>query len=121
MMVGLITLLTTDEAVSKGFGQGYGGFWVTAIGVWIFLGLYRLHPGERLSRVLAWMAGGCFEGYILSRLLDVWLYNCFKQWHSPEYYPLLFVCVTIPIYIFAIITGKITHEIAVKISKKLSC
>lgn len=121
MTVGLITLLTTDETVSKGFGQGYGGFWVTAIGVWIFLGLYRLQPGEKLTRVLAWMAGGCFEGYILSRLLDVWLYNCFKQWHSPEYYPLLFICVTIPIYIFAIITGKITHEIAVKISKKLSC
>ena len=121
MTVGLITLLTTDETVSKGFGQGYGGFWVTVIGVWIFLGLYRLQPGEKLTRVLAWMAGGCFEGYILSRLLDVWLYNCFKQWHSPEYYPLLFICVTIPIYIFAIITGKITHEIAVKISKKLSC
>ena len=121
MTVGLITLLTTDETVSKGFGQGYGGFWVTAIGVWIFLGLYRLQPGEKLSRVLTWMAGGCFEGYILSRLLDVWLYNCFKQWHSPEYYPLLFICVTIPIYIFAIITGKITHEIAVRISKKLSC
>ena len=84
------------------------------------LGLYRLQPGEKLTRVLAWMAGGCFEGYILSRLLDVWLYNCFKQWHSPEYYPLLFICVTIPIYIFAIVTGKITHEIAVKISKKVS-
>lgn len=117
--VGLATLLTTDQTVTKGFGQGYGGFWVTSIAVWIFLGLYRLEPGPKVSKALGWLAGGCFEGYILSRLLDVWLYDTLSFWHSPEFYPLLFVCVTVPIYIFSILSGKATHELTMWCLSKL--
>ena len=62
--------------------------------------------GKTGGKVLAWMAGGCFEGYILSRLLDVWVYDLVPQWHTPEKYPLLFLCVTVPIFILALLAGK---------------
>lgn len=120
MFLGLMTLITTDETFSKGFGQGYGGFWITVIVTLLFLGLYRFQAGPRLSKVLAWCAGGVFEGYMLSRLFDVWLYDCFKQWHMPETYPLLFLCVTIPIFLASILMGKAVHALAVKLTAILS-
>lgn len=115
MLLGAITLLTTDETVGKGFGQGYGGFWITAIVTCLFLGLYRLQMGPKRSAFLSWCAGGVFEGYMLSRLFDVWLYDCFKQWHTPEKYPLLFFCVTISIFIMSLLLGKAVHTAAVKL------
>ncbi len=113
--LGLASLLTTDKTISNGFGQGYGGFWITLIVVFLFLGLYRLKIGPKFSKILSWAAGGVFEGYILSRLFDVWLYDCFKQWHTPEKYPLLFICVTIPIFIMSILMGKTVHTVALKL------
>lgn len=109
MLLGCISVLSTDEGFSKGFGQGYGGFWVTGMVTCLFLGLYRVQVGEKAGKVLAWAAGGCFEGYILSRLLDVWVYALFPQWHIPEKYPLLFISVTIPVYLCAIAMGKLAH------------
>ena len=112
MCLGLFTLITTDSGASDGFGQGYGGFWVTMIITFVFLGLYRAKISEGAAKVLAWLSGGVFEGYILSRLLDTWVYGLFPQWHSPEYYPLLFICVTVPIFIVSILSGKALHELA---------
>ena len=117
MWLGLLTLITTDGGASDGFGQGYGGFWVTLIITFVFLGLYRIKLGDRVSKVLAWLSGGVFEGYILSRLLDVWLYGCFPQWHSPGKYPLLFLCVTLPIFIVSILSGKALHTLAQRICR----
>lgn len=113
--LGLATLLTTDETVSKGFGQGYGGFWITCIVVFLFLGLYHVKLGPKLSRLLSWAAGGVFEGYILSRLFDVWIYARFPAWHTPEKYWLGFLCITIPIFIISLLLGKAVHTLAVGI------
>ena len=107
--LGLVSALSTDEGFSSGFTQGYGGFWVTAMVTFLFLGFYRVRASAVTGKILAWAAGGCFEGYILSRLLDVWAYARFPQWHSPEYYPLLFLCVTIPIFISSVLMGKLVH------------
>ena len=112
MWMGLLTLLTDD-----GFGQGYGGFWITLIITLVFLGLYRVNIGQKFSRVLAWLSGGVFEGYILSRLLDVWVYGLVPQWHSPEKYPLIFLCVTLPIFALSILAGKVLHELAQRICR----
>lgn len=119
MGLSLATLLTATDTVSSGFGQGYGGFWITAIAVFLFLALYRLRPGPRLCRLLAWMSAGCFEGYILSRLLDVWVYDQFPQWHHPAGYPLLFLVATVPIFLFAVVSGHLTHTVAQKLSDRL--
>ena len=110
--LGLVSLLSTDKGFSDGFTQGYGGFWIVMITTGLFPGLYRLPVSEKLAKILAWAAGGVLEGYLLSRLLDVWLYDCFPQWHTPSLYILLFVCVTIPIYLFALFGGKLVHTLA---------
>lgn len=112
MWLGLLTLITTDGGASDGFGQGYGGFWITVIITLVFLGLYRVQIGPRTAKVLAWLSGGVFEGYILSRLLDVWIYGLVPQWHTPAYYPLVFLCITIPIFIVSILAGKTLHALA---------
>ena len=117
MWLGLLTLITTDGGASDGFGQGYGGFWVTLIITFVFLGLYRIKLGDRVSKVLAWLSGGVFEGYILSRLFDVWVYGCFPQWHSPDKYPLLFLFVTLPIFTVSILSGKALHTLAQRICR----
>lgn len=117
--LGLTSLLSTDAGFSKGFTQGYGGFWVTAVVVCLLLSVYRLRLPARAARILRWLAGGCFEGYLLSRLFDVWLYGCFRQWHTPEKYPLIFLCVTIPIFVVSILSGKLLHSCSTAIFQKL--
>lgn len=112
MLLGLFTILTTNKGFSSGFGQGYGGFWITAMVTTLFLALYRLRIPQIPARILAWAAGGVFEGYICSRLFDVWVYDCFPRWHTPEKYILLFLCVTVPIFIVSILAGKLIHGIA---------
>lgn len=119
MVTGLISLLSTNEGFSSGFGQGYGGFWPTVIVVCLFVGLYRLNIGPRIAKALCWMAGGVFEGYILSRLLDVWVYDLVKSWHTPERYPLIFVCITIPVFILSLLTGKALHTLSMWIYRRI--
>lgn len=116
MGLGLASLLSTEGTFNQGFGQGYGGFWITGIVVLLFLGLYRLNIPEKPGKVLAWLAGGCFEGYILSRLLDVWMYSRVPQWHTPEKYPLILLCITLPIYAASLLAGKAVHNVAVAIT-----
>lgn len=117
--MGLASLLSTDDGFSKGFGQGYGGFWVTVVVVCLLLSVYRLKLPSCIARILRRLCGGCFEGYLLSRLFDVWLYSSFPKLHSPEKYPLLFICVTIPIFTVSILAGKLLHSCSVKLFKTL--
>lgn len=116
MWMAFMTLISTDGNFSDGFGQGYGGFWVTMIIVFVFLGLYRLDIRPRTAKVLSWLSGGVFEGYILSRLLDVWIYAAVPQWHKPAMYPMIFLCVTIPVFIISILAGKGVHTLALKLT-----
>ena len=109
-LLGLISLLSTDKKFSDGFTQGYGGFWVTLTGTLVFLSLYRLELKGKAASVVKWMAGGCFEGFLLSRLFDVWVYSAMPPvWRRPNRYWLLFLVVTVPIFICSILLGKMTH------------
>lgn len=119
MGLAVVSVMTAENGFSSGFRQGYGGFWTTLVTVFVFLGLYRVQPGKWLSRALAWMAGGVYEGYMLTLLPDLWLYGKFSQWHTPEKYPLLFLCVTIPIFLFGILSGKLVHSISAGIVERL--
>ncbi len=112
MGLGLISLQTATKGFSSGFTQGYGGFWITIMVVTLFLGVYRLDLGEKAGKVLAWLSAGVFEGYILSRLFDVWIYNTVPQWHKPEYYPLIFLCITLPVFVLSLLAGKAVHSIS---------
>lgn len=121
MGLGAVTLKTADNGFSSGFAQGYGGFWVVLMVTMLFLGVYRLRAGEKTGRILAWLSGGVFEGYILSRLLDVWIYGTVKQWHSPAFYPLIFLCVTIPVFVISLLAGKAVNTLSGRITRKLWC
>lgn len=118
---GLASVFMTDQGFSEGFTAGYGGFWVTLTMTLLFIGLYQIRVPSGCQKLLAWASGGCFEGYILSRLLDTWLYAAFPQWHHPENYVQLYICVTIPIFIFAVLAGKGTHAISQMIWHKICC
>ncbi len=119
MGLGFATMKTATDGFYSGFSQGYGGFWVVLMVTMLFLGVYRLRVGERTGRVLAWVSGGVFEGYILSRLLDVWIYDTVRQWHSPEHYPLIFLWITLPVFIVSLLSGKIVNMLSGAITRKL--
>ena len=116
----MVSLVTTDKGFSSGFTQGYGGFWVTIMVAALFLGIYRLRVNDRVGKLLQWLSGGVFEGYILSRLLDVWVYGLVPQWHTPEKYPLIFVCITIPVFIVSLLVGKWIHTTSVAIVEEIN-
>lgn len=109
MGLALSSIITTDEGFSKGFTQGYGGFWTMLTATGIFLGLYRVRVSPRMAKVLAWLAGGVFEGYLLSKIFDLWTYPLVKQWHVPEKYLLVFLCVTVPTFLCTLLLGKVVN------------
>lgn len=111
MGLGLATLLSTDGKVTDGFGQGYGGFWIAVMVISLFLALYQVNPGQKWSKILAWAAGGCFEGYLLSHLLDGWIYLAIPAWRKPEKYLVAYCCLTIPIFLASILMGRLLHGI----------
>lgn len=113
--MGIATLLTADENFSSGFGQGYGGFWTTATAALLFLGLYRIRVGERMAKLLAWAAGGVFEGYMLSHLLDAWVYRLAPQWMKPGLWPAAFLCITIPVFLLSLLAGKALHSLTARL------
>ena len=115
MGLGAMSILTAEKGFSSGYTQGYGGFWTTLITLAVFLGLYRVKPGQKVSKALAWAAGGCYEGFMLSLIPDLWAYGLVKQWHSPEKWPLVYLCVTIPIFIVSLLAGKAVHALSGKI------
>jgi surface polysaccharide O-acyltransferase-like enzyme len=119
MGLAVSSILTTDEGFSKGFTQGYGGFWTMLTASGIFLGLYRVKVGQRTGKVLAWLAGGVFEGYLLSKIFDLWTYPLVKQWHTPEKLWLVFLVVTVPTFICTLLLGKLVSMAADAISNQI--
>ncbi len=112
VILGFLSVLSTDDGLTTGYTQGHGGFWITLLSLSIFLALYRVRPGERISKILAWLSGGCFEGYLLSIVPDLWAYALVKQWHDPGHWILVYICVTVPIFAVSILAGKMVHSLA---------
>ena len=119
MGLAVASILTTDEGFSKGFTQGYGGFWTMLTAAGVFLGLYRVKVGQGTGKVLAWLSGGVFEGYLLSKIFDIWTYPLVKQWHKPETFWLVFLVVTIPTFLCTLLLGKLVSMAADAISNRL--
>lgn len=119
--MGLATasILTTDEGFSNGFTQGYGGIWTMLTAACLFLGLYRVKVGQGSAKVLAWLSGGVFEGYLLSKIFDIWTYPLVKQWHTPEKFWLVFLVITLPTFLCSLLLGKLVSLAADAISNKI--
>lgn len=117
MFLGLVSLISTDQAFSEGFTQGNGGFWNTLVATLVFLTFYRVRIPGKLEPLLAQMSQGVLEGYLLSLVLDRSLYGAFPQWHTPGMYPLLFVCATIPIFLISITAGRGVHTLSQRLCR----
>ena len=113
------SIITTDEGFSKGFTQGYGGIWTMLTAAGVFLGLYRVKVGQGTGKVLGWLAGGVFEGYLLSKIFDIWTYPLVRQWHAPDKFWLVFLVVTVPTFICTLLLGKLVSLAAEAISDRI--
>ena len=107
MGLALTSIATTDEGFSKGFTQGYGGFWTMLTAAGVFLAFYRVKVGKKTGKVLAWLAGGVFEGYLLSKIFDIWTYPLVQQWHTPDKFWPVFLVVTVPTFFSTLLLGKL--------------
>ena len=119
MGLALVSLISTNDGFSKGFTQGYGGFWTMLTTVCVFTGLYRVQPGAPAAGMLAWLSGGVFEGFLLSKAFDLWTYPMVRQWHTPKMYPLVFLTVTVPSFVCCLLLGKLFSLAAEKIAKQI--
>ena len=119
LFLGLLTIFTTEdrEVFNDGYTVGYGGIYVVIMMAFLVIGLHHVKLGRRTSKVLAFFSGGVLEGYMLSRLWDVWVYYKFPQWRNPEHWLLLFVAVTIPIFLTSLIAGKGVHTVSGLLTK----
>jgi surface polysaccharide O-acyltransferase-like enzyme len=119
MGLAVSSILTTDKGFSEGFTQGYGGIWTMLTAACVFLGLYRVKVGQGSAKVLAWLSGGVFEGYLLSKIFDIWTYPLVKQWHRPDRFWLVFLVITVPTFICALLLGKLVSMAADAISNRI--
>lgn len=122
-LLGLYTILNFDGAYKDFRPQReFQDIWIAIIVVLLFVALYNVKIPAMIGKVLAFMASGCYCGYMLSSLFDAYFYKLVPQWKTPEKYILIFVCVTIPIYIASMFSGvalqKITDLLLLPMNKQ---
>lgn len=110
LILGAVTVLSTNGDLRAARTWEFADLWICGITVCLFLALYRIRACPAAERLLAFGAGGCYGGYLLSHLLDAWCYSRFPRWHAPEQYPKLFVAVTIPIFLVSILAGRLLQK-----------
>ncbi|MBR2889831.1 MAG: acyltransferase family protein [Oscillospiraceae bacterium] len=110
--LGTATVLSTDDFLNRALTWEFGDLWIVGIVLCLFLALYRLELPPWLGRILAFGADGCYGGYLLSYLLDAWCYRLIPQWRTPDHYGLMFLGVTVPIFLAAVLMGWILERVA---------
>lgn len=110
-VLGAATVLSTDGSLSEALTWEFPDLWIVFIVVCLFIALYRVRIPPVLSRILAFGAGGCYGGYLLSHLFDAWCYKLVSQWRTPEKYWLIFFCVTVPIFIISLLLGALLAKV----------
>lgn len=105
--LGTVTSVSTDGNLSADRKWEFADLWICIAVFFLFISLYRLKPAKTVCKILAFLSGGCFGGYLLSYLLDAWAYSCFPAWKNPQGYPKLFVSVTVPIFLVSVLSGKV--------------
>lgn len=107
LVLGAATVWSTDGTLAEAFTQEFGDLWIVVMVVLLFCGLYRLQAGRVGKRILAFAAGGCYGGYLLSHLLDAWCYKLAAQWRTPAQYSRMFFLVTLPIFLVSVLAGRL--------------
>lgn len=111
MILGTGTVLSTDGVLSEALTWEFADLWITMIAILLFLALYRIRVSDVLGRVLSLCARGCYGGYLLSHLLDCWCYSLVPEWRNPNFYPLSYLCVTIPIFLISLVGGNLLNHV----------
>lgn len=111
-LLGAYTVITNDSTYrSQTLQFEFQDIWIVIIVVLVFISLYRVKIPKVTGKVLAFMASGCYCGYLLSSLFDAYCYPLVNSWKNPEQYYLIFLCVTLPIYIVSILCGAFLQKI----------
>ena len=118
MALGFATLISTDGYVTDGWWQGYGGSYVVLIAVSVFLLIQSIKIPEIMEKPLQFMAGGTFEGYLISHIFDAKTYFAFPQWRTPEMWLVSFFCITLPIFFVSLLSGKMVSYTVRRILRK---
>lgn len=115
LLFGGITVLSTDGKFADAVSWEFGDFPVVMLSLCLFLCFYRLSPGKRTASVFQWFAGGCFEAYMLSHLLDAWVYQTIPAIRTPRTYWLMFLCLMLPVFFASLLAGKALHAVVAKV------
>lgn len=107
LAMGIATVLSTDGVLSTALTWEFADIWVAMMALCLFIGLYRVDPGKILRHICAFAAGGCYGGYLLSHLLDHWVYTLLPQWQSPFDWVRSLFLLTIPVYLISILSGRL--------------
>lgn len=120
MLLGTVTFLSTDTALYSGVYWEFPDLWTMLLSVLLFVGLYRISIGGAAGKLLAFGSMGCYGACLLSHLFDSWCYKLLPQWHTPERYFLLFLCVTVPIYLVSLGLGNLLQVLTKFLSAKVT-
>ena len=105
LIMGAVTVLSTDGYFSQAMTWSFGDLGMVIVSFGLFIWLYRTTMPQWLGRVFAFLASGCFGAYLLSHLLDATCYKLILPWKQKGWYLLIFLCVTVPIYIVSMFIG----------------
>ena len=111
LLLGAVTVLSTDGQLSEAAVWEFPDIWITVISVLLFLSFYRWKLSAWAAKLVAWGAGGCYGGYLLSHLLDAWCYHLAPQWKNPQGYGTLFFLITVPIFLVSVAAGRLLEKI----------
>lgn len=118
-ILGFATVLSTDGKLSEALTWEFPDLWIVCIALCLFLALYRVRIPPALSRMLAFGASGCYGGYLLSHLFDAWSYKLIPSWKNPERYVLIFLCITVPIFLVSMLLGALLERVSKRICKNV--
>lgn len=105
LLMGAGTVLSTDGTFQEAMTWSFGDLGMVIVSVGLFVGMYRLKLPPALGRFLAFAGTGSFGAYLLSHLLDAQFYRYIAQWRYERKMLLIFLCVTLPIYVASMLMG----------------
>ena len=123
LLMGAGTVLSTDGTFKDAITWGFGDLGIVIGSVGLFVGMYRMKLPPALSRFFAFAATGSYGAYMLSHLLDAQFYQLVMPWRREGRFLLIFICVTVPIYLASMAMGigldRITR-LLLKLGQKLA-
>jgi surface polysaccharide O-acyltransferase-like enzyme len=105
LVMGAGTVLSTDGVFSEAITWSFGDLGMVIVSVGLFAGMYRLKLPTSLGKFLAFAGTGSYGAYMLSHLLDAQFYRFVMPWRREGRFLLIFLCVSVPIYIASMVMG----------------